>query len=361
MTVTDTLTALVSDAFESCGYDRSLGVVTLSDRLDLCQFQCNGAFGGAKLYHKAPAKIASEVAEVLQKNELFAKAEVAMPGFLNLTLSDHALAAKADELLKGERPLIEQVGNGRTVIVDYGGPNVAKPLHIGHLRPAIIGEAIKRLCAASGYRAIGDIHLGDWGLQIGLVIAELRERHPDWACFSDEFDPETDAVPSLTVELLQEVYPFASGKSKENAEFKQAAQQATYDLQHGRPGFLALWKEILRVSVADLKQNYDRLSVHFELWLGESDAEKDVDGLVATLTQQGLLHESDGALVVDLAKEEDTAPMPPVIIKKSDNSSLYATTDLATIIQRQRDYAPDKIWYVVDKRQSLHFDQVFRC
>lgn len=361
MTVTDTLTALVSDAFESCGYDRSLGVVTLSDRLDLCQFQCNGAFGGAKLYHKAPAKIASEVAEVLQKNELFAKAEVAMPGFLNLTLSDHALAANADELLKGARPLIEQVGNGRTVIVDYGGPNVAKPLHIGHLRPAIIGEAIKRLCAASGYRAIGDIHLGDWGLQIGLVIAELRERHPDWACFSDEFDPETDAVPSLTVELLQEVYPFASGKSKENAEFKQAAQQATYELQHGRPGFLALWKEILRVSVADLKQNYDRLSVHFELWLGESDAEKDVDGLVATLTQQGLLHESDGALVVDLAKEEDTAPMPPVIIKKSDNSSLYATTDLATIIQRQRDYAPDKIWYVVDKRQSLHFDQVFRC
>ncbi len=354
MTITDTLTALVSDAFEACGYDRTLGAVTLSDRLDLCQFQCNGAFGGAKRYHKAPAKIAAEVAQVLQKNDLLAKAEAAMPGFLNLTLSDDALASKAGELLSGARALIEQVGNGRTVIVDYGGPNVAKPLHIGHLRPAIIGEAIKRLCAAAGYRAIGDIHLGDWGLQIGLVIAELRERHPDWACFSDDFHPASDAVPTLTVELLQEVYPFASGKSKENAAFKQAAQQATYDLQHGRPGFLALWKEILRVSVADLKQNYDRLSVHFELWLGESDAEKDVDGLVAVLTEKGLLHESDGALVVDLANEEDTAPMPPVIIKKSDNSSLYATTDLATIIQRQRDYA-------VDKRQVLHFEQVFRC
>jgi len=361
MMLTEQLTAIVSDAFEACGYDRSLGTVTVSDRPELCQFQCNGAFGGAKLHRKAPAMIANDVAAKLTENPLFAKAEVAMPGFLNLTLTDAAIAQMAMDVANGERTLVEQSGAGKTAIVDYGGPNVAKPLHIGHLRPAIIGEAIKRLCKASGYRTIGDIHLGDWGLQIGLVIAELRERHPEWRVFAADFDDATDSVPELDVELLQEVYPFASGKSKQDDAFKVAAQQATYELQSGRAGFMALWKEIMRVSVADLKENYNRLNVFYELWYGESDAEHYVGQLVDTLKEQGLLRESDGALVVDLATEEDTAPMPPVIIKKSDNSSLYATTDLATIIQRQQDYAPDKIWYVVDKRQSLHFDQVFRC
>ena len=361
MTLTTFLTNRVADAFEACGYDRALGTVTVSDRLDLCQFQCNGAFGGAKLYRKAPAMIANDVAAKLREDAMFAAVDVAMPGFLNMTLTDEALCAMTAEYISGERNVIEPVGEGKTVVVDYGGPNVAKPLHIGHLRPAIIGEAIKRLCKASGYNAIGDIHLGDWGLQIGLVIAELRERNPEWRVFADDFDEATDTVPALNVELLQEVYPFASGKSKENAEFKAAAQQATYELQSGRSGFMALWNEIMRVSVADLKQNYNTLNVFFELWLGESDAEKYVDELVTTLRDGGLLRESDGAQVVDLATEEDAAPMPPVIIKKSDNSSLYATTDLATIIQRQKDYQPEKIWYVVDKRQSLHFDQVFRC
>ncbi len=361
MTLTQQLTALVSDAFEACGYDRSLGTVTVSDRPELCQFQCNGAFGGAKLHRKAPAMIAGDVAAKLREDPLFAKAEVAMPGFLNLTLSDEALSDMAMTLGTDKRPLVEPIGAGKTVIVDYGGPNVAKPLHIGHLRPAIIGEAIKRLCKASGFETIGDIHLGDWGLQIGLVIAELRERNPAWRVFADDFNAETDDVPTLDVNLLQEVYPFASGKSKQDEQFKQTAQQATYELQSGRPGFIALWKEILRVSVEDLRQNYDRLNVFYELWLGESDAEQYVDELVNTLREQNLLRESEGALVVDLATDEDTAPMPPVIIKKSDNSSLYATTDLATIIQRRKDYQPAKIWYVVDKRQSLHFDQVFRC
>ncbi len=361
MTLIDFLTARVADAFEQCGYDRTLGTVTVSDRPELCQFQCNGAFGGAKLHRKAPAMIANDVAAVLQNDPLFEKAEVAMPGFLNLTLTDEAIASMTAEYISGERALIEPVGKGKTVVVDYGGPNVAKPLHIGHLRPAIIGEAIKRLCKAGGYNTIGDIHLGDWGLQIGLVITELRERHPDWRVFAEDFDPAVDTVPELNVELLQEVYPLASGKSKQDDAYKLAAQQATYELQSGRAGFMALWKEIMRVSVDDLKENYNRLNVYYELWYGESDAESYVGELVNTLKEQHLLRESDGALVVDLATEEDTAPMPPVIIKKSDNSSLYATTDLATIIQRQKDYAPDKIWYVVDKRQSLHFDQVFRC
>ncbi len=361
MVLTDYLSGIVSDAFAACGYDASLGTVTPSDRPELCQFQCNGAFGGAKLHRKAPAMIAGDVAAVLRENPLFAAVEVANPGFLNMTLTDDAIASMVAQFATGERPLVEPVGAGQTVVVDYGGPNVAKPLHIGHLRPAIIGEAIKRLCKASGYRTIGDIHLGDWGLQIGLVIAELRERHPAWRVFADDFDPAADTVPTLDVELLQEVYPFASGKSKQDDAFKAAAQQATYELQSGRAGFMALWKEIMRVSVDDLKQNYNRLHVFYELRYGESDAEAYVGQLVDTLKEQQLLRESDGALVVDLATEDDTAPMPPVIIKKSDNSSLYATTDLATIIQRQQDYAPNKIWYVVDKRQSLHFDQVFRC
>ena len=361
MVLTDMLTGIVSDAFAACGYDRSLGTVTPSDRPELCQFQCNGAFGGAKLHRKAPAMIAGDVAAVLRDNPLFQAVEVANPGFLNMTLTDEAIASMTEEFATGKRPLVEPIGAGKTVIVDYGGPNVAKPLHIGHLRPAIIGEAIKRLCKASAFNTVGDIHLGDWGLQIGLVIAELRERHPAWRVFAEDFDEATDTVPELDVALLQEVYPFASGKSKENDAFKAAAQQATYELQSGRPGFMALWKEIMRVSVADLKENYDRLNVFYELWYGESDAERYVGQLVDTLSEQGLLRESDGALVVDLATDEDTAPMPPVIIKKSDNSSLYATTDLATIIQRQQDYAPNNIWYVVDKRQSLHFDQVFRC
>ncbi len=361
MTLTEFLTARVADAFEACGYDRALGTVTVSDRLDLCQFQCNGAFGGAKLYRKAPAMIANDVAAKLREDSSFAAVDVAMPGFLNMTLTDEALSTMTAEYISGERALVEQVGAGQTVVVDYGGPNVAKPLHIGHLRPAIIGEAIKRLCKASGYNTIGDIHLGDFGLQIGLVIAELRERHPDWRCFADDFDPAVDTVPELNLELLQEVYPFASAKSKEDAAFKQAAQQATFDFQHGVAGLVAMQKEILRVSLPDLKEHYDRLNVYYELWLGESDAKAYVDALIDALNDKNLLRESDGAMVVDLATEEDTAPMPPIIIKKSDDSILYSTTDLATIIQRQQDYQPDKIWYVVDKRQSLHFDQVFRC
>ena len=361
MTLTEQLTVLVSDAFEACGYDRSLGTVTVSDRPELCQFQCNGAFGGAKLHRKAPAMIAGDVAAKLNENPLFKSAEVAMPGFLNLTLTDDAIASMAADLASGERALVEPIGKGQTVVVDYGGPNVAKPLHIGHLRPAIIGEAIKRLCKVSGFNTIGDIHLGDWGLQIGLVITELRERNPEWRVFADDFDPTVDTVPTLDVELLQEVYPLASGKSKQDADYKLAAQQATGELQNGKAGYMALWREIMRVSIDDLKENYNRLNVFYELWYGESDAERYVGELVETLKAKELLRESDGALVVDLATEEDNAPMPPVIIKKSDNSSLYATTDLATIIQRQQDYQPNKIWYVVDKRQSLHFDQVFRC
>ena len=223
------------------------------------------------------------------------------------------------------------------------------------------GESLKRLARAMGRTVLGDVHLGDWGLQIGLVIAELTDRHPDWRCFSPDFRPDEDGVPSLTPELLAEVYPTASGRSKDDPAFKEKAQRATGELQQGRAGYLALWREILRVSVEDLKTNYRRLQVDFDLWYGESDAEPYVEPLLARLRERNLLRESEGALVVDVEEEGDKAPMPPVIVKKSDSSSIYATTDLATILQRERDFAPAEIWYVVDKRQSLHFTQVFRC
>ncbi len=356
--ITDTLTEIVSRAFEDCGYAPSLGTVTVSDRMDLCQFQCNGAFAGAKLYKKAPFMIAEDVAERLRENGVFKSAEVVKPGFLNLTLSDEKLLALMREIAADPNLGVPQAEKEETVIIDYGGPNVAKPLHIGHLRSAIIGEAIKRLARATGRKVYGDIHLGDWGLQIGLVITELKERHPDWRCFADDYAGEP--VPELDVDTLSEVYPAASKRSKEDAAYRAAAQAATGELQSGRSGYIAVWKEIMRVSTADLKANYGRLGVDFDLWYGESDADKYEPILMDILTSKGLLAESEGAKVVEVATDDDKAPMPPVIIKKSDNSSIYATTDLSTIIQRQKDYNPDKIWYVVDKRQSLHFTQIFR-
>ena len=359
--ITKILTVIVSDAFDKCGYDSKLGTVTASDRLDLCQFQCNGAFAGAKLYKKAPFMIADDVAKVLQSEGIFSKVDVVKPGFLNLTLSDDYMLKLTKEIEADKFCGVPQAEKPQTIIIDYGGPNVAKPLHIGHLRSAIIGESLKRLARACGNTVYGDVHLGDWGLQIGLVIAELNERYPDRKCFSEDFNADTDTVEPLSAELLCEVYPFASKKSKENEDFKAKAHTATFELQNGRAGYIAPWKEILRVSIADLKDNYSKLDVDFDYWYGESDADKYIPELMKILEDKKLSYESNGALVVDVELESDKAPMPPVIVRKSDNSSIYATTDLATIIQREKDFHPNKIWYVVDKRQELHFTQVFRC
>ena len=355
------LTNKVSDAFVKCGYERRLGQVSVSDRFDLCQFQCNGSFEGAKLYKKAPLMIAEQIAEILRQDSEFKAVDAVRPGFINITLTDDFLTKAANKVLSDENLGIPTPGIGETMVIDYGGANVAKPLHIGHLRAAIIGESLKRIARTLGYNVVGDVHMGDWGLQIGLVIAELNERHPEWCCFKEDFDPETEKVPELNVDDLNEIYPFASKKSKENEVFAEKAHKITAELQKGKPGYIAVWKEIMRVSVADLKLNYGRLNVDFDLWYGESDAEKYVDELVEILKNKDLLRESEGAQVVDVAEEGDKIDIPPVIIKKSDNSNIYATTDLATISQREKDFKPSKIWYVVDKRQSLHFTQVFRC
>lgn len=361
MSITKILTDKLSAAFAECGYSAELGTVVTSDRPDLCQFQCNGAFAGAKLYHKAPRMIAADAAAKLEGDADLEKVEVVGAGFINITVSDEFLLGYVKQALADENLGIPQAEKPETVVLDYGGPNVAKPLHIGHLRSAVIGEALKRLVRATGRKTISDVHLGDWGLQMGLVMAELQERHPDWACFAEDFDAENFAGVDLDAESLNVIYPFASAKSKENDDFKQKARAVTAELQKGDPGYTALWREIIRISVADMKKNYENLNVDFDYWYGESDAEKYVPELLDVLNEKGLLHESQGAMVVDVAEESDKITIPPVIIKKSDNSNIYATTDLATLIQREHDFKPDQIWYIVDARQGLHFTQVFRC
>ena len=359
--IIQTLTALTAQAFADCGYDAELGNVSVSDRLDLCQFQCNGAFDGAKRYKKAPLSIAQEVAARLEGNTIFAHVEAVRPGFLNLTVTDAFLLEHISAIAEDASYGVAQADTSETIVIDYGGPNVAKPLHIGHLRAAIIGESLKRIARFTGRKVIGDVHLGDWGLQMGLVMAEYETRNPDWPCFRADFDPDRDSVPSIDMDELNEIYPFASKKSKEDPVFSEKAHAVTQALQNGHPGYTALWKAIMRVSVADLKANYEKLNVTFDLWYGESDAEKYVPELLEILRAKHLIYESDGAQIVDVAEETDKAPVPPIMIKKSDNSNMYSTTDLATILQRQKDFAPARIWYVVDQRQSLHFTQVFRC
>ena len=360
-TLRQTLTGIVSAAFADKGYDPALGGVTVSNRPDLCQYQCNGALAAAKLYRKNPAAIAKEVVEVLAADGRFSKVEFAPPGFINLTLEDGYLAEYMAEMLADGRYLLPRAAEPETIVVDYGGPNVAKPLHIGHLRTAIIGEAIKRLARFLGHTVIGDVHLGDWGLQMGLIIAQLAEEQPGLVYFDTDYAGEYPLEPPVSIDDLNRLYPEASKRSKEDEAFKKAAQAATYDLQNGRRGYVALWKQFLQVSIGDLKKSYARLNVDFDQWLGESDAAPYVDGMLKELKDKGLTYLSDGALIMDVALPEDEEPMPPIIISKTDGSQLYGTTDIATILQRVQDFDPDRMWYVVDNRQSMHFKQVFRA
>lgn len=348
-TIIEILTEKASDAFDSCGYSAEFGIVKLSDRPDLCQFQCNGSFTAAKLYKKSPAAIANDVAGRLLKEPIFKKISVAGAGFINIDVSDDFLLEYLDETLADPHLGIRQSQKHETVLLDYGGPNVAKPLHVGHLRSAIIGESLKRLASATGRKTISDVHLGDWGLQMGLVIAELEDRGH---CGENI---------SLTPEEWDTIYAFASQKSREDEQFMQRAREITAKLQKGDARYLSVWKKIMALSVSNIKTIYKMLGVSFDLWNGESDAEKCVPDLIETLTDKNMLEESLGAQVVDVSLPDDKAPVPPVIIKKSNGSNIYATTDLATIMERQKLFDPDEIWYIVDNRQSLHFTQVFRC
>ncbi len=358
----DLITVEVTKAFVEQGYDEKYGRVSLSNRPDLCEYQCNGAMAAAKEYKCAPFMIADKIAESLNGNPMFSMVESVKPGFLNLKLAENYVAEYLVEMSQDEgRFGCEKTKNPKTVMIDYGGPNVAKPLHVGHLRSAIIGESVKRIGKFMGHNMIGDVHLGDWGLQMGLIITELKERKPELVYFDDAYEGEYPAEPPFTISELEEIYPTASGKSKEDAAFKEAAMQATFELQQGRRGYGALLDHILNVSVTDLKRNYENLNVSFELWKGESDAQPYIPDMVEKMKADGHAYISEGALVVDVKEETDTKEIPPCMILKSDGASLYNTTDLATIVWRMKDYNPDEIIYVVDKRQELYFTQVFRC
>ncbi|MFT8352020.1 arginine--tRNA ligase [Clostridium saccharoperbutylacetonicum] len=355
------LTELVQAKFESLGYDKEYGKVEISNRPDLCQYQCNGALKAAKVYKKAPIAIANEVAEVLKQEEVFADITAVAPGFININIKDGFLTNYINDIYKDEKFGCTVAEKPMTIVVDYGGANIAKPLHVGHLRSAIIGESIKRIGRYLGHTVIGDVHLGDWGLQIGMVITEVQRRHPELPYFDENFTGEYPEAAPFSIDELEDIYPAASKLAKSDEEAMALAKKATAELQEGKKGYIALWKHIINVSVSDLKRNYAALNVEFDLWKGESDANPYIGDMIKYFNDNNYTHVSEGALVIEVEEETDKKPMPPIIIQKSDGASLYGTTDLATIIERVRDYNPKEIIYVVDKRQGLHFEQVFRC
>ena len=360
-TLLEWITIEMRDAFENAGYDPKFAKVTLSNRPDLCEYQCNGAMAAAKTYKKAPAVIARDVVDKLGDSRYFEKVEAVTPGFINLIIRREFIAEYLNQMKREPKLGVEKAETPKTVIIDYGGPNVAKPLHVGHLRSAIIGESIKRILRYKGDQVIGDIHLGDWGYQMGLIITELRKRKPNLPYFDESFTGEYPKEAPFTINELEEIYPAASAYAKEHEEYHREALQATYLLQNGHRGYRAIWRHIMEVSVADLKKNYQNLNVEFDLWKGEADAQKYIPGMIEMLKEKGYAHYDEGALVVDVQEETDKKEVPPCMILKSDGAALYDTTDLATLVEREELYHPDQVIYVVDKRQEMHFIQVFRC
>lgn len=357
----DLITEEMEEAFEKAGYDRSYAKVTLSNRPDLCEYQCNGAMAGAKAYKKAPFMIAQDVVDQIKEGGCILSAEMVKPGFINIKLDDKYIAGYLNEMGEDKKLGVEESSAPQTILIDYGGPNVAKPLHVGHLRSAIIGESVKRICRLMGHKVLGDIHMGDWGYQMGLIITELKKRQPELPYFDDSFEGEYPEEAPFTIGELEEIYPTASAYAKEHEDYREEALHATYLLQNGHRGYTAVWKHIMAVSVADLKKNYSNLNVEFDLWKGESDAQPYIPDMIDRLKKEGFARIDQGALVIDVKREDDTKEIPPCMIQKSDGASLYGTTDLATLVQREQDYHPDQVIYVVDKRQELHFTQVFRA
>lgn len=359
--IIDLINDIVQDAFTKCNYSSEYGITTLSNRPDLCQYQCNGALAAAKVYKKVPIGIATEVSNILIQSPYFKEVSCVMPGFINIILEDEFIINYINDMSCNSKYGCDEIGQDKTIIVDYGGPNVAKPLHVGHLRTAIIGESIKRLGNFLGYHMLGDVHLGDWGLQIGLIIAELGRRYPELVYFDATYSGEYPIQAPFTISELEEIYPAASSFAKETPWFMEKAKEATYMFQSGHKGYVALWKHILDVSIQDLKKNYTKLNVYFDLWKKESDAQPYIPEMIESLKQKGYAYLSEGALVVDVKHATDNKEMPPCILVKSDGATLYSTTDLATIVERVHLYNPSEIIYIVDKRQEMHFEQVFRC
>ena len=359
-----TIIELISDelksAFVKLLYDEKYGKANLSNRPDLCEYQCNGAMAAAKEYKKKPIDIANEVVDLLKASESFEKIEAIMPGFININISNAFIEKYIRDMSNSQKYGIELDNPTKKIIIDYGGANVAKPLHIGHLRSAIIGESLKRMGRFFGNEVISDVHLGDWGLQMGLIIEELRERKPELVYFKKDYDGEFPNEAPFSLNDLEEIYPAASQKSKTDETFKQRAQEATLELQRGYRPYREIWKHIIDVSVEDLKKNYSKLLVDFDLWKGESDADPYIPDLIKDLEERKIARVSEGALVVDIAMEGDKKELPPCIIRKSDGAALYATSDLGTLVEREKLYSPDEYIYIADKRQELHYTQFFR-
>ena len=360
-TIIELIAEEVKQAFVEKGYEEKYGMITISNRPDLCQYQCNGALAAAKQYKTAPIKIAEEIIGSLKESTTFKEITAIMPGFINITISDEYLANYLNQMKTEEHFGCEKEAEPKTIIIDYGGPNIAKPLHVGHLRSAVIGESVKRLLRFYGNQVIGDAHLGDWGTQMGLIILELKRRKPELVYFDESFEGEYPEEAPFTISELEEIYPAASEYSKENPDFREEAKNITYQLQNGHRGFTAIWNHMLNVSVTDLMKIYKTLDVSFDLWKKESDAQPYIPEMIAYFKENNYTRISEGALVVDVKEETDTKEIPPCMILKSDGATLYNTTDLATIVERMKLFSPDRIIYITDKRQELYFETVFRC
>lgn len=389
--LTQKLSDIMGAAFAAEGLAPAFGAVRMSDRADLAQFQCNGAFEAAKQAKKNPRAVAEAIVGRLQNSPpapphaggecfaegylgapppacggvggeaAFSKLEIAGPGFININITDDYLRAHLTELTRHEHAGLQKIMGDQTVILDYGGPNIAKPMHVGHLRSSIIGDALRRIMSQAGYRAVSDVHMGDWGTPMGQIISELALRHPEWPYFDAEKRSDYSAASPVGMEDLEEIYPKASAACKADERRADLARMATVELQNGRPGYQALWRHFIDVSIKGMKKNFDDLGVHFDLWKGEASAHHLIAPMVEDLKAKNLAIENEGALIVPVGAESDKKEMPPLILYKRDGAVMYGTTDLATIVERVQDYKPRQIIYVVDQRQSLHFEQVFRA
>jgi arginyl-tRNA synthetase len=357
-----TLSEVVSAAFAASGLPAEHGRVGVSDRPDLADFQCNGALAAAKAARRNPREIATEVAERLAGDPLFAGVEVAGPGFINLRVADPALAARADQIAVDPDVGLTRLAQPRRVIVDYGGPNVAKPMHVGHLRASIIGESLKRLYRRRGDEVLGDAHFGDWGFQMGLLIVAASDENPRWRAVAEgEVTDVAPALADLDLETLDRLYPLAAAKAKEDAGYRDRARRATAELQAGKPGYLALWRWFTEVSQVALERDFHALGIDFDLWKGESTVDPLIAPMIEDLEAKDLLVEDQGAQIVRVSRQGDRRELPPLLVVSSEGSAMYGTTDLATILDRRQSFDPHLMLYCVDQRQADHFEIVFRA
>jgi len=361
MSLLSDLSQRFGDAYETVGLDRSAGEVLPSQRPELAQFQNNGAMAAAKREGKAPRDLALEILDALSDREPFSDLSVAGPGFINISVTDGYLASFVQAMEDDDRLGVPATADPQTVVVDYGGPNMSKALHVGHLRAAIIGESLKRLFRFLGHRVYGDIHMGDWGMPVGQLIIELGRRRPDLPYFDPDFTGVYPDESPVTLDDLSEMYPVVVERCKEDPAEAERARLATMELQQGHPGYRALWQHFHDTSVAGQRKDFDALGVEFDLYWGESTVQDRLEAMIGRLREDGVARESDGALIVDVAAPDDTKDVPPLLLTRSDGSALYSTTDLATVEARVEELGANVVLYVVDNRQSLHFDQVFRA